>query len=109
MNSNYSLALTLTDILYVVNPTQDDWSKRFQIINDLRSVVETLEILRGATVEPFGSFVSNLFTRWGDLDVSIELPNGSYISSAGKKYKQTLLLDVLKALKRKGIFFFFCF
>ncbi|XP_023771124.1 protein HESO1 [Lactuca sativa] len=104
MNSNYSLALTLTDILYVVNPTQDDWSKRFQIINDLRSVVETLEILRGATVEPFGSFVSNLFTRWGDLDVSIELPNGSYISSAGKKYKQTLLLDVLKALKRKGGF-----
>lgn len=104
MNSNYSLALTLRDILHVVNPTQDDWSKRFQIIQDLRSVVESLEILRGATVEPFGSFVSNLFTRWGDLDVSIELPNGSYISSAGKKHKQTLLLDVLKALKRRGGF-----
>lgn len=104
MNSNYTLAVTLRDILQVVNPTQDDWSKRFQIINDLRSVVESLEVLRGATVEPFGSFVSNLFTRWGDLDVSIELPNGSYISAAGKKYKQTLLLDVLKALKRKGGF-----
>ncbi|CAH1451138.1 unnamed protein product [Lactuca virosa] len=34
----------------------------------------------------------------------LELPNGSYISSAGKKHKQTLLLDVLKALKRKGGF-----
>lgn len=57
----------------------------------------------GATVEPFGSFVSNLFTRWGDLDISIELPNGSYISSAGKKYKLSLLGDVLKALRAKGM------
>ncbi|KAI3734898.1 hypothetical protein L6452_14378 [Arctium lappa] len=104
MNSHHSLELTLRDILHVVNPTQDDWNKRFQIINDLRAVVQTLEILRGATVEPFGSFVSNLFTKWGDLDVSIELPNGSYISAAGKKFKQTLLLDILKALKRIGGF-----
>lgn len=57
----------------------------------------------GATVEPFGSFVSDLFTRWGDLDISIELANGSYIASAGKKHKQNLLEDVLKALKSKGI------
>ncbi|XP_024990021.1 protein HESO1 isoform X1 [Cynara cardunculus var. scolymus] len=104
MNSHHSLELALKDILLVVNPTHDDWNKRFQIINDLQAVVQTLEILRGATVEPFGSFVSNLFTKWGDLDVSVELPNGSYISAAGKKYKQTLLLDILKALKRKGGF-----
>lgn len=104
MNSHYSLAIILGDILQVVNPTEDDWSKRFQVISDLRAAIDTLEILRGATVEPFGSFVSNLFTRWGDLDISIELPNGSYIPSAGKKHKQTLLLDVLKALKRKGGF-----
>ncbi|XP_027336295.1 protein HESO1 isoform X2 [Abrus precatorius] len=57
---------------------------------------------KGATVEPFGSFVSNLFTRWGDLDISIELSNGLHISSAGKKQKQTLLGDILKALKMKG-------
>lgn len=56
----------------------------------------------GATVEPFGSFVSNLFTRWGDLDISIELSNGSHISSAGKKHKQMLLGDVLRALRSKG-------
>lgn len=60
-------------------------------------IVET-----GATVEPFGSFVSNLFTKWGDLDISIELQNGSYISSPGKKHKQSLLGDVLKALRKKG-------
>lgn len=57
----------------------------------------------GATVEPFGSFVSNLFTKWGDLDISIEILTGSYITSAGKKQKQSFLVDVLKALRRKGI------
>lgn len=56
----------------------------------------------GATVEPFGSLVSNLFTRWGDLDISIELPYGSYVSSAGKKRKQTLLGELQRALKQKG-------
>lgn len=64
----------------------------------------TCMVLAGATVEPFGSFVSNLFTRWADLDISIELPNGSHISSLGKKRKQALLGDVLKALTRQGNF-----
>lgn len=62
-----------------------------------------LTVETGATVEPYGSFVSNLFTRWGDLDISIELANGSYIPSAGKKHKQTLLKDLLKALRKRGI------
>ncbi|KAL8257527.1 hypothetical protein R6Q59_029568 [Mikania micrantha] len=104
MNSHYSLVVTLNSILQVVNPTGDDWAIRIQVINDLRSVVQTVDVLRGATVEPFGSFVSNLFTKWGDLDISIELPNGSYVPTAGKKFKQTLLLDVLKALKGFGGF-----
>jgi DNA polymerase sigma len=56
----------------------------------------------GATVEPFGSFVSNLFTRWGDLDLSIDLPNGAYVSSTGKKRKQNLLADFQKALRKMG-------
>ncbi|KAF7147324.1 hypothetical protein RHSIM_Rhsim03G0133800 [Rhododendron simsii] len=72
------------------------------MIDELRAVVQSVESLRGATVEPYGSFVSNLFTRWGDLDISIELANGSYISSAGKKHKQTLLKDLLKALRKRG-------
>ncbi|PHT94391.1 ATP synthase subunit beta, mitochondrial [Capsicum annuum] len=55
----------------------------------------------GSTVDPFGSFVSNLFTSGGDLDISMELPNGSY--SAGKKYKLSLLGDILKALTAKGL------
>lgn len=63
----------------------------------------------GATVEPYGSFVSNLFTRWGDLDLSIELANGSYIPSAGKKHKQTLLRDLLKALRKRGTLIYYSF
>ncbi|PHT78624.1 ATP synthase subunit beta, mitochondrial, partial [Capsicum annuum] len=55
----------------------------------------------GSTIEPFESFVSNLFTRGGDFDISMELPNGLY--SAGKKYKLSLLGDVLKALIAKGM------
>lgn len=102
MNGYSLLEHTLQNILRSINPLEEDWSMRFQLIQELRVVVESIEILRGATVEPFGSFVSNLFTRWGDLDISIELPNGSYISSAGKKYKLSLLGDVLKALRAKG-------
>ncbi|QCD98522.1 protein HESO1 [Vigna unguiculata] len=103
MSTHSMLDTALNDILQVVTPLQEDWQIRFSIINDLRSIVESVESLRGATVEPFGSFVSNLFTRWGDLDISIELSNGLHISSAGKKQKQNLLGEVLKALRMKGV------
>uniref|UniRef100_A0A5B7C9F7 Putative poly(A) RNA polymerase cid11 n=1 Tax=Davidia involucrata TaxID=16924 RepID=A0A5B7C9F7_DAVIN len=102
MSAYNVLELTLWEILRVINPLGEDWSTRFHIINELRDVIKSVESLRGATVEPFGSFVSNLFTRWGDLDISIELSNGSYILSAGKKHKQTLLRDVLRTLRRRG-------
>nr|GMD57612.1 protein HESO1 [Ipomoea batatas] len=102
MNGYRPLEHTLRYIICAISPSKDDWSIRFQLIEELRAVVEPIESLRGATVEPFGSFVSDLFTRWGDLDISIELANGSYIASAGKKHKQNLLEDVLKALKIKG-------
>lgn len=76
--------------------------------------IKTELFLPGATVEPFGSFSSQLFSRWGDLDISIELPNGSYILVPAKKHKQMLLGDVLRALSRTGyilnnIMFYFVF
>ncbi|KAK4431715.1 protein HESO1 [Sesamum alatum] len=104
MNGYNFLELAIKDILRVINPSKEDWSVRFHIINEIRSVAESIESLRGATVEPFGSFASNLFTKWGDLDISIELQNGSYISSPGRKHKQSLLGDVLRALRKKGGF-----
>ncbi|KAH7855042.1 hypothetical protein Vadar_020590 [Vaccinium darrowii] len=102
MGSYRTLELTLRDILQVISPLREDWPPRFRILDELRAVVQSVESLRGATVEPYGSFVSNLFTRWGDLDISIELDNGSYIPTAGKKYKLTLLRDLLKALRKRG-------
>ncbi|KAJ4976656.1 hypothetical protein NE237_001762 [Protea cynaroides] len=35
----------------------------------------------GATIEPFGSFVSCLYSKWSDLDISVEVPSGSFVSS----------------------------
>ncbi|XVE99609.1 hypothetical protein REPUB_Repub03eG0215000 [Reevesia pubescens] len=102
MNSYSQVESTLKEVLEVIKPLHDDWVARFKIIDELRQVVQSMESLRGATVEPFGSFVSNLFTRWGDLDISIELPYGSYVSSAGKKRKQTLLGELQRALRQKG-------
>ncbi|XP_048326001.1 protein HESO1 [Ziziphus jujuba] len=102
MSAYSTLEHTLREILVTVNPLHDDWATRFRIINELRGVVGSLEVLRGATVEPFGSFVSNLYSRWGDLDISIDLSNGSFISSSGKKHKQNLLRQLLKAMRQKG-------
>ncbi|CAA0809454.1 Nucleotidyltransferase family protein [Striga hermonthica] len=102
MNGHNLLEVTFRDILHVIKPSKGDWSVRFLIINEIRDIVGSVESLRGATIEPFGSFVSDLFTKWGDLDISIELQNGSYIASPGKKHKQSLLGDVLKALRKKG-------
>jgi hypothetical protein len=53
-------------------------------------------------VEPFGSFASDLFTRWADLDISIDLLNSSCISSAGKRRKQRLLVEIQRALINMG-------
>ncbi|XP_057979927.1 protein HESO1 [Malania oleifera] len=102
MNAYIILEPILKDILLVIQPLRDDRTIRHHIVNEFRNIVQSVESLRGAIVEPFGSFVSNLFTRWGDLDISIELPNGSYISFAGKKRKHNLLGDVLDALRRMG-------
>lgn len=101
MNGYNTLELILKDILLAVNPSGEDWSVRFDTIKELQAVVESIETLRGAILEPFGSFTSNLFTRWGDLDISIELQNGSHIAPLGKKHKLNLLRDVLRALRKK--------
>ncbi|XP_077238925.1 nucleotidyltransferase family protein isoform X2 [Tasmannia lanceolata] len=96
------LELSLTNILSLIKPLEEDQVKRLNTINEFTTIVGTVESLRGASVEPFGSFVSNLYTRSGDLDISIELPN-SIISSIARKQKKNLLRDVLRALGRADI------
>lgn len=41
------LDIVLKDILRVVTPSQEDWAIRFAIVNDLQSIVESVESLRG--------------------------------------------------------------
>lgn len=38
---------TIRDILRVISPLEEDWSPRFQIIDELRAVVQSVESLRG--------------------------------------------------------------
>lgn len=96
------LELAIRDILTSVKPTDEDRQMRFNIINEFRAVVQSVQSLRGATVEPFGSYVSNLYNRWGDLDISIDVSSGSLVPSAKKRQKQILLRDVMRALQRSG-------
>lgn len=53
--------------------------------------------------------MSNLFTKCGDLDISIQLNNSSDITFVGKKYKQSLLADLLRALRKGNILLYFLF
>jgi hypothetical protein len=60
--------------------------------------------LTGAAVKPFGSFLSNLYAKSGDLDVSVELSNGSDFHIKNKK-KNRALKQIRNALQVKGNFF----
>ncbi|KAF8010007.1 hypothetical protein BT93_J0861 [Corymbia citriodora subsp. variegata] len=106
MGASRALEQTLDDILSAIKPSQENLLARNQIIDELRTIVHSMNIFRGAIVEPFGSFVSGLSTRWGDLDISIELPQDTYISTSKTQKKRTsvallwALLLILKALGR---------
>ena len=63
-------------------------------------------------MEPFGSFLTNLFTRRGDLDISIEINNGLLVPSSGKLQKLIVLRDLMRTMRERGRFvfhFFFSF
>lgn len=47
MNRNPILDPTLQEILQVVKPTRADWDTRISVIDQLRTVLESLESLRG--------------------------------------------------------------
>ncbi|KAI3943703.1 hypothetical protein MKW98_004208 [Papaver atlanticum] len=57
-----------TFILNVIRLLGRDVTARSTIINDLQTAIESIDSSKGASVEPFGSFVSNVYTRWGDLN-----------------------------------------
>lgn len=47
MSAFHKLEPSLSEILVAIKPLQDDWVARFQIIDELRGVVDSLEVLRG--------------------------------------------------------------
>jgi hypothetical protein len=55
----------------------------------------------GAAVKPFGSFVSDLYSKSGDLDLSIQLWSATNLP-INKKRKQNVLREVRRALLNRG-------
>jgi len=92
----------LREVLSNIHPLEEDRVKRLNIITRFKSIVQGVEHLKGASVTPFGSFLSDLYTRWGDLDISIELPAASQSSTLAKHKKRKILSDLKQALLRGG-------
>ncbi|XP_051226717.1 protein HESO1-like [Lolium perenne] len=90
------------DILSVIKPTEDDRNKRLHAIQELVNSIYLVSSLRDAAVKPFGSFVSNLYAKSGDLDVSVELPN-KYGFPTSKEKKQDVLRKLMIALQLEGV------
>ncbi|GJM92584.1 hypothetical protein PR202_ga09065 [Eleusine coracana subsp. coracana] len=98
----YDLLKTCTkDILSVIKPVEDDRNKRLRAIQELTDTVNSVGALRGSPVKPFGSFVSNLYAKSGDLDVSVDLRSGSDLPISKKK-KQNALRELMRALQIRG-------
>eukprot|EP00249_Psilotum_nudum_P016998 c26099_g2_i2 orf=734-1474(+) len=99
----FPLECLLNDIVLALQPTNDDYAKRLEIVQLLSNMINSLEGLRGVAVVPFGSFESKLYTRWGDLDLSLELPEcGKWSPPAGKKKKVKVLRLVQHILIKQG-------
>ncbi|KAM0828260.1 hypothetical protein ACQ4PT_067662 [Festuca glaucescens] len=97
----------MEDILFVIKPTENDQNKRLGAVNEIVNLVGALRgvgAFRDAavTVKPFGSFVSKLYAKSGDLDVSVELANDSGFPT-GKKRKKNALRELGIALRTEGV------
>ncbi|CAL4953696.1 unnamed protein product [Urochloa decumbens] len=102
VHDNAVLGNCVKDILAQIKPAEDDRSKRLSTIQELENCIHSLSSLSGAAVKPFGSFVSDLYSKSGDLDLSVQLGNGS-ILSINKKKKQNVLREVRRALHIRGV------
>ncbi|XP_008777465.1 protein HESO1 isoform X2 [Phoenix dactylifera] len=101
-DKNGVLERCLIDILSLIKPSETDRISRLNTIRELATFVGSLESLEGAVVKPFGSFTSNLYSKWGDLDLSVQLSSNFRIST-GKNRKKDILRDIMRALRRNGV------
>ncbi|GLJ41689.1 hypothetical protein SUGI_0862850 [Cryptomeria japonica] len=99
-----ALEFLLQEVISRIQPSQDDREKRSRMITKIKMVLTDLEPLKGASIKPFGSFVSDLYTRCGDLDISIELAaNGQQSLEVGKNKKRKLLNNIKQVLILRGV------
>nr|CAB3478829.1 unnamed protein product [Digitaria exilis] len=96
------LKACIEDILSTIKPGEDDQKKRLCAIQELEDSIYSSGTLRGSVVKPFGSFVSNLYAKSGDLDVSVDLCSSPRISISEKK-KQNALRELMRALQIRGV------
>ncbi|KAL4188669.1 hypothetical protein AMTRI_Chr08g203260 [Amborella trichopoda] len=89
----------LKDLLSLITPDEDDQIRRADVISDIATSLTCLQSLKGSSVQPFGSYVSKLYSRWGDLDISIELA----VSDVSKSKKLNVLKQLRDVLQRTGV------
>ncbi|MCO5587779.1 hypothetical protein L7F22_041731 [Adiantum nelumboides] len=93
----------LKELLRELQPRNEDHEARLNIVARLAFVLDVMNSFRGATLSTFGSFESNLYTRWADLDLSLELPDRStLVQPISKKVKVRVLNALSRTLTRKG-------
>ncbi|KAI5006832.1 hypothetical protein ZWY2020_040795 [Hordeum vulgare] len=99
--NNDVLEKCIKDILSQIKPAEDDLNRRLSAIKELEVSMQPVAALKGAAAKPFGSFLSNLYSKSGDLDISVQLMNGSNLP-INKKKKISTLKAVRTALQ-KGV------
>ncbi|KAK8454031.1 hypothetical protein SEVIR_5G384600v4 [Setaria viridis] len=102
VHDNIVLRNCVKDILAQIKPVEDDRSKRLSTIQELENCIHSLASLAGTAVKPFGSFVSDLYSKSGDLDLSVQFGNGLNLP-INKKKKQNVLREVRRALQIRGV------
>ncbi|ONK76896.1 uncharacterized protein A4U43_C02F970 [Asparagus officinalis] len=96
------LELCLKDILSCIKPSEHDRLRRLYTIAEITTLVQSVQSLKDVVIKPFGSFTSNLYTKWGDLDTSVQLSH-CLPSSVARKRKLNVLRDIMKILRKNGV------
>ncbi|KAM3333691.1 hypothetical protein ACQJBY_028664 [Aegilops geniculata] len=105
----YILEKCIEDVFSVIKPTEDDRNKRLDTIQEVVNIIYSAGDLGDVAVKPFGSFVSNLYAKSGDLDVSVELSNDPDSVTTKKKRKAlrvkriNALSEIRRVLQIKGV------
>lgn len=94
----------LDEVFNSLQPTEDDYMRRHLVIERLNNLVRVLDTCQGVEVVPFGSFESNFYTAWGDLDLSLEFPVDQEVSPTFTKSKKVKVLrSIERVLARSGV------